>query len=133
DLKQVKLEEFTDRMIKKFIGIAEDNDIHLHLTQDIGEPTALFDHDQIEQVFTNLIDNAISHTNEKGEVHVIVKSDNDHIYVDIQDSGSGTRQEDLPFIFERFYRPDKSVTRHGTRLETSITFELETSLIVSQS
>jgi len=127
--KHVNLEEFSDRMIKKFQGIAEEQHIHLQLTKHIVEKDAIFDPDQIEQVFTNLIDNAIHHTDKNGEVRVIVKSDKQDINVDIVDNGRGIPEEDLPFIFERFYKTDKSRTRNGKKEGTGLGLAIAKNII----
>jgi len=116
----VNLDEFAERMIKKFQGIADEQAVQITLTTDIQEQHALFDDDQIEQVFTNLIDNALDHTGQLGEVHVNVRSDDTNIYVDIQDNGQGIPEADLPFIFERFYKADKSRSRNGAQQGTGI-------------
>src|SRR5690625_2704524 len=127
--KHVNLEEFSDRMIKKFQGIAEEQHIHLQLTKHIVEKDAIFDPDQIEQVFTNLIDNAIHHTDKNGEVRVIVKSDKQDINVDIVDNGRGIPEGDLPFIFERFYKTDKSRTRNGKKEGTGLGLAIAKNII----
>src|SRR5699024_9678665 len=67
----VDIEMFVDRIINKFYGMANENDIDLTLTKRISVKTVEMDPDRIEQVLTNLIDNAIRHTKEKGNVHVI--------------------------------------------------------------
>ena len=76
---------------------------------------------QIRQVFLNLIDNAINYTAE-GAVRVMVGEADGQAKVDVQDSGIGIPSEDLPRIFERFYRVDKSRSRSsgGTGLGLSI-------------
>ncbi|HVC09822.1 MAG TPA: ATP-binding protein, partial [Elusimicrobiota bacterium] len=77
---------------------------------------------QIKQVFTNLIDNAIKFTGDKGLVHVRAALQNGRETVIIQDSGCGIPAEDLPRIFERFYRVDKARSREmgGTGLGLAI-------------
>src|SRR5690625_3088866 len=70
NVTHVNLDEFSKKMIKKFQGIAEERDITLSLSTNIENTQALFDHDQMEQVFTNLIDNALDHTIEHGKIHV---------------------------------------------------------------
>jgi two-component system sensor histidine kinase ResE len=81
-----------------------------------------FDPDRIEQVMTNLIDNAIRHTPEKGVVKVTEHSDERGLFIEVKDSGSGIPEEDLPFVFERFYKADKARTRgrSGTGLGLAI-------------
>ncbi|WP_042145743.1 ATP-binding protein [Paucisalibacillus sp. EB02] len=122
--EKVQVTPYIDRIYRKFKGIAEDNKIDLTLTKTIEEPYAYFDPDRIEQVFTNLIDNAIRHTNENGFVKVLVTNNKDGFAVSVEDSGSGIPEEDLPFVFERFYKADKSRTRNkkvkGTGLGLSI-------------
>ena len=82
----------------------------------------MFDPDKMEQVLTNLIDNAIRHTNAGGTVHVDVQSAQSGLKIAVKDSGSGIPEEDLPFIFERFYKADKARTRGkgGTGLGLAI-------------
>ncbi|WP_010095962.1 ATP-binding protein [Ornithinibacillus scapharcae] len=122
--EDVEVTPFIDRIYRKFKGIADENLIELALEKDIQETSAYFDPDRIEQVFTNLIDNAIRHTNKDGYVHVSVINDEHGFSVSVKDSGSGIPEEDLPFVFERFYKADKSRTRNkhvkGTGLGLSI-------------
>lgn len=69
------------------------------------------DKDKIRQVFINLISNAIKYTPEGGKISVDVSSDSKNTKITVKDTGFGISSEDLPFIFERFYRADKSRTR----------------------
>lgn len=119
NLEPLELETYINRILKKFNGIAADNQIELKLTKNIQNPTVMLDPDRIEQVFTNLIDNAIRHTDEKGYVHVVVESNKD-LLVSIEDNGSGIPEEDLPFVFERFYKADKSRTRNKKKKGTGL-------------
>lgn len=120
--EKVDFDSLVYRVIRKFQGLAKDNLITLTATKDeeIGE--ILLDPDRIEQVFTNLIDNAIRHTDENGQVEVHVTGQDTSIKVDIKDTGSGIPEEDLPFVFERFYKADKARTRgkSGTGLGLAI-------------
>jgi len=80
------------------------------------------DKDRIEQVFTNLIDNAIKFNKEKGSIRIYVQEVNGKIKVFVEDLGIGIPEKDIPRIFERFYRVDKARSRElgGTGLGLSI-------------
>jgi two-component system sensor histidine kinase ResE len=120
--EDVNLSAFINRIIRKFQGIAKENEINI--SADISEEVThfLFDPDRIEQVLTNLIDNAIRHTPKGGYVRVSVVRDEKGIHMEVKDSGSGIPEEDLPFVFERFYKADKARTRgrSGTGLGLAI-------------
>jgi two-component system phosphate regulon sensor histidine kinase PhoR len=81
------------------------------------------DRKSIEQVFTNLLDNAIKYGREGGNIKISVRENTTaEIQVSIQDNGIGIPKEDLPRIFERFYRVDKGRSKElgGTGLGLSI-------------
>lgn len=69
------------------------------------------DRDRLKQVFLNLISNAIHYTPQGGEVIVSMGKVDEEVYVTVRDTGPGIPAEDLPHIFERFYRGEKSRTR----------------------
>jgi PAS domain S-box-containing protein len=75
------------------------------------------DADHLREVLSNLIENAIKYT-PKGEVVIDIEGDDEHIVVSIQDSGIGIPTEDIPHLFQKFYRVDNSDTREigGTGL-----------------
>jgi heavy metal sensor kinase len=70
------------------------------------------DPDRLKQVLLNLLDNAIKHTPDGGTVRVeATRSYNNFIRVSVSDTGIGIPEQDLPYVFERFYRVDKSRSR----------------------
>jgi two-component system phosphate regulon sensor histidine kinase PhoR len=77
---------------------------------------------RLEQVFVNLLDNAVKFNRPNGEVQVEMRHKNDKVSIMIADTGIGIPSEDLPRIFERFYRVDKARSRAmgGTGLGLSI-------------
>ncbi|MCM3440843.1 ATP-binding protein [Metabacillus halosaccharovorans] len=122
NLEEISLNDFVEKVGRKFQGLAKEKDISLLTEVHIKEPTQVIDPDRIEQVLTNLIDNAIRHTGENGSVVIEVKDHTDGVIIDVRDSGSGIPEEDLPFVFERFYKADKARTRGraGTGLGLAI-------------
>src|SRR5699024_3747698 len=99
----ININEFMDRIYKKFYNMAVENHIELKLTKEIENNMIKVDSDRIEQVMTNLLYNSITHTSEEGYVHIYVRSTEKQLYVEVADNGSGIPEEDLSFIFERFY------------------------------
>ena len=78
---------------------------------EIDQVLVCGDQDRLKQVFVNLIGNAIQYTPAGGEVVVSIGKSGDRGRIVISDSGPGIQPEDLPHIFERFYRGEKSRTR----------------------
>lgn len=97
---------------------------HLGMTVDqlTPVPAAKGDPDQLRQVFWNLLENAVKYNIEHGTIAVRLRYHKAFLYVEVTDSGIGIPTEELPRIFERFYRVDKARSRAlgGTGLGLSI-------------
>ncbi len=83
--------------------------INVDISEDL--PQANIDSHRIRQVLNNLLENAIAHTASGGRITVTARQREGRIYVSVADNGEGIPAEDLPNIFERFYRVDKSRSR----------------------
>jgi two-component system sensor histidine kinase ResE len=119
----ISLHTFIQRVCRKFANLAEEQKVAL--SSDFHEPLpeVFWDSDKVEQILTNLIGNAIRHTPEDGTVTVKLYWENSYIHLDVVDTGTGIPEEDLPFVFERFYKADKARKRNnasGTGLGLSI-------------
>lgn len=112
-LAQRVLSGFDSGAKKKSILLVNQLDEKLNLTVD---------GDRIEQVFTNLIDNAIKFNRDKGSVKIYSRDEGGKVKIVVEDTGAGIPAKDLPRIFERFYRVDKARSRElgGTGLGLSI-------------
>ncbi|WP_053057836.1 HAMP domain-containing histidine kinase [Rubrobacter aplysinae] len=91
-----------------------------------GEHYCVCDAGKLYQVFLNLLDNAIKYSDPGAQVYVSLEEEGSSVLVRIRDTGVGIPEEDLPQLFERFYRVDKARSRAtgGSGLGLSITREL---------
>jgi signal transduction histidine kinase len=108
--EEVNLTDQLGKVLKLFESEFRTKQISLvtHLTD---QPIQA-DKDKMAQVFTNILSNALKYTPEGGQIEVTVSGDNKTVTVSVKDTGIGIAEEDLPHIFDRFYRADKSRTRN---------------------
>jgi two-component system phosphate regulon sensor histidine kinase PhoR len=94
----------------------------LRLDTKANLPKVLGNPDYIDRAIANLVDNAIKYTQEGGTISVMVGRRDDDVFVEVADNGLGIPADDIPRIFERFYRVDRSRSREmgGTGLGLSI-------------
>ncbi|MDA3894714.1 MAG: ATP-binding protein [Desulfobacteraceae bacterium] len=78
------------------------------------------DKSKMQRLITNLLENAIKYNKEGGTVTISVKQENQRVNIQIEDTGVGIPEEDLPHIFERFYRCDRSRSLGGIGLGLSL-------------
>lgn len=115
------LREHAEEVIRAFK--AQSNKRQIAVNNEIPPGVKIrADRNRTEQVFTNLIDNAIKFNNDGGSIRIYSKDAGGGIKVIIEDSGIGIPEKDIPRIFERFYRVDKARSRElgGTGLGLSI-------------
>jgi two-component system, OmpR family, sensor kinase len=89
------------------------NKVHVHLN-DIDQVMVNGDRDRLKQVLLNLVANAIQYTPPGGEIFLSLSKLGDQARLIVRDTGPGIPAEDLPHIFDRFYRAEKSRTRSTT-------------------
>jgi two-component system OmpR family sensor kinase len=89
------------------------NKVKVHLN-DIDEVMVNGDRDRLKQVLLNLVANAIQYTPQGGDVYLSMSKIGEQARIIIRDTGPGIPAEDLPHIFDRFYRAEKSRTRSTT-------------------
>lgn len=94
---------------------------NIEIDLDLSNVQMEADKDLLEQVWLNLVTNAIKYTPENGLVKISIHQKNEEIDVKIKDNGIGIAEEDQKYIFESFYKVDKSRTLKGSGLGLAIT------------
>ncbi|MBU1565954.1 MAG: response regulator [Proteobacteria bacterium] len=104
------------------LAAAQAKNISLQLEQLPNLPTIQASRQGMEEVFTNLITNAIKYSPRDGRITLSATKDNEYLTVTVQDTGFGIPEEDMEEIFARFFRVKDSNTRtiHGTGLGLAI-------------
>jgi signal transduction histidine kinase len=115
EIKLVTRPEEIIRLINETVAALQTKATSRGLTIDTDLPDALptvnIDAHRIKQVLHNLLENAIAHTDKGGQIMVTAKERQNQVHISVADEGEGIPAQDLPLIFERFYRVDKSRSR----------------------
>jgi two-component system sensor histidine kinase MtrB len=126
DPVEVDLATLLDEVVDALDAIAHGRrvKVFLHVDRSQGAPLVAADPRRLDRVFSNLVKNAVEHTHD-GNVKVEVARRGSEVVVSVEDEGEGIPAEDLPHIFERFYRADvhRARTLGGTGLGLAIALE----------
>jgi signal transduction histidine kinase len=110
NLQEIELYSLLVSLVERFTDqLLEDGPV-LQLDSPQNLPLVVADLDRTEQILVNLIGNAIRYT-DQGSITIKVTVESKMIWVSVIDTGIGISQEDLPYIFERFWRADPSRSR----------------------
>jgi len=102
------ISELAHDVVQKFYLSAQEKQITIQIDHNQNLPFANADIAMIERVIENLLDNAVRHTPEGGSIRIAFSAQNGDISVCVSDTGCGIPEEDLPHIFDRFYRRDRT-------------------------
>ncbi len=116
-----------DRAASLFQHQAEQKNVTIDVNASDDLPEIKVDEARMMQVLSNLLSNALRHTNPKGVVSLSAQSSGDRLEICVRDTGEGIPAEELPYIFDRFQRGDKS--RHIERGESGLGLAIVKALI----
>lgn len=126
DKTDVDMGVLLDRVLEMLSAEAQEKNISMAVTEKSGSLSAHVDPQRCEQVISNLVGNAIRYVPEGGKVWVTANESKAGLKITINDNGTGIPTEDLPYIFDRFWRKEKSRSRTtgGTGLGLAIAKQL---------
>lgn len=114
EMEYVVLNKLAQVTVERLKHMANSKEIKLTLMVPEQNITVWGNIDRLKQVLTNLLDNAIKHSEAGGAVFVELGMKNNYTVISVKNSGPGIPQEELENIWERFYKVDKSRSRRGT-------------------
>ena len=121
ELEPLELPGILEAAVRGMKPIADEAGVCLGVETDGSSLSCMGNEDRITQVLVILIDNALSFTPRGGRVTVFARDGEEEVFVGVRDTGCGIEPKDLPMIFERFYKVDKSrMGTMGTGLGLSI-------------
>ncbi len=122
NLQPLRVNELLDATVATFGPTAEEKRVTLKVEVPPNLPPLLADRARLSQVLHNLLNNALTHTPEGGQVTIRAEHTGAKFCLSVQDTGDGIPPEHMPYIFERFYRADLARSRNagGTGLGLAI-------------
>ncbi len=109
--QSMTVQEVVSEVVDAMRARAERADVDIELSIRDELPAAMLDGDRLERAIANLLRNALEHTPPGGRIHVLVSGNAGHASVEVSDTGEGIAEEDLPNIWTRFYRAERSRAR----------------------
>ena len=111
--RETNLIALATHVLEMFSAEAKEKKISLSLEPTSGDYSIIADPQRVEQVIGNLVGNALHYVPEGGKVRITLEQAAGNVNISINDNGPGVPAEDLPYIFNRFWRKDKSRTRQS--------------------
>lgn len=126
DVSMLELGDLINDLAEKYSAAAEERKQRFKLMFRPEDcPPVLSNADRVEQVLVILLDNAMKYTPEGGEIFLNAQWNDSHVVLSVRDTGIGISESDLPYVFDRFYKADKSRTgSSGSGLGLSIAREM---------
>jgi two-component system phosphate regulon sensor histidine kinase PhoR len=119
-MESVNLNVLADEVLAEMEPLAEKQQVTLSKQLSLDLPLVKADRERIRQTIVNLVHNAIKFNNPDGSVTVATNHDNKSVSLSVADTGIGIPEDDLPHVFERFYKADKARTVGGSGLGLAI-------------
>ena len=121
-LAEIKLRDFLESVTRDWAKRLAGKNLRLQLEVPDNFPTVRADERRLEEVVHNLLDNAVKYSHQNGRILIHARAPDQEIVLSVCDEGVGIAANDLPRIFERFYRADRARSRElaGTGLGLSI-------------
>jgi two-component system sensor histidine kinase BaeS len=113
DLKNVSLSELAEMVRRRLERAYKAKGVSLAIDLPAALPPVHADAERLLQVLTNLLNNALQYTPSGGSVHLSAERHDHEVFVHVTDTGIGIPPEHLPYLFDRFYRVDKSRSRQA--------------------
>jgi signal transduction histidine kinase len=129
-LVPVEPETLLERVHHAFVGIAKKEEISLEYNIAGHLPLIYVDEGRMIQVITNLVENAIRYTPKNGRILLSAKCEKGQVAIRVADNGSGIHPDDLPYVFDRFYRADKA--RDGNSGKMGLGLAISKALVTAQ-
>ncbi len=107
--EKFSISELMQDVYQKNLILAKKKEITLNLALPEVSAVIYADISLIEKVFQNLLDNAIKYTERGGHIEIKAHTDNEKVFISINDNGIGISDKDIPFIFERYYKNKRYV------------------------
>lgn len=115
--------QFIRSIVFSFESLAERKHIHYHTSFPAELDNAFFDHDKLEKILVNLLSNAFKFTPEHGTIRVSVDQHKSNLKIQVSDSGSGMKPEEVDKIFDRFYQVEGTEAK-GTGIGLALVKEI---------
>ena len=96
--------------------MSEEKGITLDMQWDKASVVVLGDEPRIEQVIYNFVNNAFNHTASGGWIKISISTNEDNVKIEVSDNGHGIPSEELPYIWDRFYKASKDDKGKGLGL-----------------
>jgi heavy metal sensor kinase len=119
NLSRVDVTALARGLTEFYADVAEDQGVSISLSEE-GRCEAMGDENRLRQAVGNLLDNAVKYTPAGGRIDVSVKQAAGNILLSVRDTGIGIPPEDLPRVWERLFRGDKSRSQRGLGLGLSL-------------
>lgn len=113
DKKWLSIQSVIESTLHRLNKQYDDKQIAIQIDVADNLPQIQADEIRLEQVLVNLVGNALQYTSAGGRVVISARQEHERLVVSVQDNGAGIPEKDLPLIFDRFYRVDKSRSRAG--------------------
>ena len=124
----IDVTEFLNDVVTSFSGQAAAAGIELE-SATVGIPQVEADYDRLTQVINNLVSNSLRHTPDGGTVRLEAHPQNERVLITVRDTGEGIPADQLPYVFDRFWRGDKSRAHTGS---TGLGLAIARQLVLAQ-